>query len=52
MIRRLSAPIIALVLAITALAASSASAQTRPAPASAVVYCNAVCPAFLGSERI
>jgi peptidyl-prolyl cis-trans isomerase SurA len=36
MIRRLSAPIIALVLAITALAASSASAQTRPAPASAV----------------
>ncbi|KGM34564.1 peptidylprolyl isomerase [Inquilinus limosus] len=36
MIRRLSAPIIALVLATTSLAAPSAMAQTRPAPASAV----------------
>lgn len=36
MIRRLSAPIVALVLAITSFAAPSAMAQTRPAPAPAV----------------
>lgn len=36
MIRRLSGPITALVLAITSLAAPAALAQTRPAPASAV----------------
>ncbi|MGK9167035.1 peptidylprolyl isomerase [Inquilinus limosus] len=36
MIRRLSAPIVALVLAITSLVAPAAVAQTRPAPASAV----------------
>lgn len=36
MIRRLSAPIVALVLAITSLAVPAAMAQTRPAPASAV----------------
>ncbi|MFE0755862.1 peptidylprolyl isomerase [Inquilinus sp. NPDC058860] len=36
MILRLSAPIVALVLAITSLVAPSAMAQTRPAPASAV----------------
>ncbi|HEY9344323.1 MAG TPA: SurA N-terminal domain-containing protein, partial [Inquilinus sp.] len=36
MIRRLSAPIIALVLAITSVAVPAAMAQTRPAPASAV----------------